>query len=109
MTRTRRSANSHSARMKELPHVARLHRVEPLRQTDEAELRAVADRVAGPAGWYAFECWAPAEVDFRLYRFATTAEAEAMQRWIAGSGIETRPAPGAYHGPQLTFAGGKTS
>jgi hypothetical protein len=36
----------------------------------------------------------------------TAAEAEAMQRWIAESGIETRPAPEPYRGPMLGVAGG---
>lgn len=37
--------------------------------------------------------WAPADVDFKLIHFATPAEANAMQRRIVESGIETRPAP----------------
>lgn len=105
MAQPKRSWNSHQIRMRELPHVARLHRTEPLRQADEAELKAAADRIAGPAGWYAVAGWAPADVDFRLYRFATATEAEAMQRWIAESGIETRPAPEPYRGPVLGVAG----
>lgn len=44
----RRSTNSHAARMKALPHVARPHRIEPFRVADEAELKAAADRIAGP-------------------------------------------------------------
>lgn len=106
MASPRRSTNSHAARMKGLPHVARLHRVEPFRQADEAELKAAADRIAGPSGWYAVAGWSPADIDFRLYHFATPAEAETMQCWIAESGIETRPAPAKYQGPQLTVAGG---
>jgi hypothetical protein len=104
----RRSTNSHAARLKELPHVARLHRVEPFRQADEAEMRAAADRLAGPAGWCAVAGWAPADVDCKLIHFATLAEAKAMQRWIAQSGIETQPAPEPYQGPQLGVAGGTT-
>lgn len=104
----RRSTNSHAARLKALPHVARLHRADPLRQADEAEIKAAADRIAGPAGWYAVAGWAPADVDCRLYRFATADEAEAMQRWIAESGVETRPAPAPYRGPQLGVAGADT-
>jgi|GEM_PF-672158 len=104
----RRSTNSHAARLKALPHVARLHRADPLRQADEAELKAAADRIAGPAGWYAVAGWLPADVDCRLYRFATAAEAEAMQRWITESEIETRPAPALYRGPQLGVAGADT-
>jgi hypothetical protein len=105
MARPRRSTNSHAARLKALPHVARLYRADPLRQADEAELKTTADRIAGSAGWYAVAGWLPADVDCRLYRFATAAEAEAMQRWIAESGIETRPAPAPYRGPQLGMAG----
>ncbi len=91
--------------MKALPHVARLHRVEPLRGFDEAQLKAAADRIAGPAGWEAVAGWAPGDVDFKLIHFATPAEAAAMQRWIAESGIETRPAPEPYRGPQLGVMG----
>lgn len=109
MPRPRRSTNSHAARVKALPHVARLHRVDPLRQADEAEMKAAADRIAGPSGWCAVAGWSPADVDFRLYHFATAAEAEAMQRWIAESGIETRPAPEPYRGPMLGVAGAKPS
>ncbi len=105
MARPRRSTNSHAARLKALPHAARLHRAEPFRLADEADLKEAADRIAGPAGWYSVAGWAPADVDFRLIHFATAAEAEAMQHWIAESGIETRPAPAQYQGPQLGVAG----
>ncbi len=102
----RRSPNSHQIRMRELSHVARLHREEPFRLADIAEMKAAADRIAGPKGWEAVAGWAPADVDSKLIHFATSAEAEAMQRWIAESGIETRPAPEPYRGPQLTVTGG---
>ncbi|TAJ87275.1 MAG: hypothetical protein EPO41_23325 [Reyranella sp.] len=105
MARPKRSWNSHQIRMRELPHIARLHRTEPFRSADAAEMKAAADRIAGPAGWYAVAGWLPADVDFKLIHFATPAEAEAMQRWIAESGIETRPAPEPYRGPQLTVGG----
>jgi hypothetical protein len=104
----RRSTNSHAARVKALPHTARLHRVELFRAADEAELKDAADRIARPGGWEAVASWAPADVDFKLIHFATMTEAEAMQRWIAESGIETRPAPERYRGPQLGVAGGTT-
>lgn len=107
MARPRRSTNRHAARIKALPYVARLRRSEPFRQADEAELVAAADRIAGPAGWCAVAGWAPADVDYKLIRFATAAEAEAMQRWIAESGIETRPALEPYRGPMLGVAGAK--
>ncbi len=48
--------------------------------------------------------WAPADVDCKLIRFATQAEGDEMQRWIAESGIETRPGPGKFVSGQLTVA-----
>jgi len=44
-----------------------------------------------------------------LIHFAAAEEAEAMQRWIAESGIETRPAPQPHRWPQLKVAGGEPS
>lgn len=41
--------------------------------------------------------------------FVTEGKADEKQRWIAASGIETRPAPPKYNGPQLTVAGVKPS
>lgn len=103
----RRSTNSHAARLKALPFRARLYRREPYRTADELEIKAAATRIAGPTGWCATAGWSPADVGFRLIHFASQAEAEAMQRWIAESGIETRPAPEPYRGPQLAVAGGE--
>ncbi|TAJ97776.1 MAG: hypothetical protein EPO10_03870 [Reyranella sp.] len=67
----RRSPNSHQSRMRELPHVARLHRAEPFRLADNAELEAAADRIAGPKGWETVAGWSPSDVDFKLIHFAT--------------------------------------
>ncbi len=85
-----------------------MRREEPLREAHNAEWHAAADRIAGPAGRHAvaamradWNCW--------LIQFATAAQAEAMQRRIAESGIEIRPAPDAYQGRRLTFADGETS
>jgi len=104
----RRSTNSHQIRMRELLHAARLHREQPFRLADIAEMKAAADRIAGPKGWESVAGWSPADVDFKLIHFASQAEADAMQRWIVVSGIETRPAPEPYRGPQLGVAGGTT-
>lgn len=108
MARPKRGWNSHQLRMRQLPHVARMRREEPFREADKAEWRAAADRIAGPAGWYSI-AGTHADWDCKLIHFATAAEAKAMQRWLAESGIETRPAPGSYDGTQLTFAGGEQS
>lgn len=109
MARPKRSWNSHQIRMRDLPNIARLHRTEPFRSADAAEIKAAADRIAGPKGCECVAGWAPADVDFKLIHFATKGEAEAMQRWITESGIETRPAPEPYRGPMLSVAGGEPS
>lgn len=109
MPRPKRNWNSHQLRLRALPNVARLCREEPFCEADQGEWKAAADRIAGPAGWYAVAGWAPEDLDCKLIHFATEAEAAVMQRWIADSGIETRPVPGAYDGAQLTVAGGKHS
>lgn len=98
----RRSLNSHQVRLRELPFAARLHRVDPFRPADRAELEAAAERIAGPRGWCSFAGWKPGDVDHILIRFETQAEADAMQCWIAEAGIETRPGPARYAMPQLT-------
>ena len=104
----KRSPNSHSLRMQELPFAARLRREEPFRSVDDAEWRAAAHRIAGPKG----SCTTAGmrgDWDCRLIRFASQAEADEMQEWISASGIETRPAPPRYDGPMLTVAGVKPS
>ncbi len=101
----RRSPNSHQLRLRELPHFARLRREEPFRDADKTEWQAAADRIAGPAGWYSI---AGTHTDWgcKLIHFATMAEAEAMQRWVAESGIENRPAPRRGDAGRLPVAGG---
>ncbi|WP_425069207.1 hypothetical protein [Reyranella sp.] len=108
MARPKRGWNSHQLRLRALPHFARMRREEPFREANKAEWHTAADHIAGHVGWYSV-AGMRADWDCRLIHFATTDQAEAMQRWIAASGIETRPKPGAYDGAQLTFAGGKTS
>ena len=100
----RHSTNSHAVKVQQLPYVARLRREEAFRSADDAEWKAAAGRIAGPHGWYAMAGWAPADVDCKLIRFATQAEGDEMQRWIAESGIETRPGPGKFVSGQLTVA-----
>ncbi len=101
----RRSTNSHREKVKCLPCVARLRREPPFSSADERELKEAADRIAGPNGWYSMAGFR-ADRCGRIYRFATTVEAEDMQAWIDGSGIEDRPPPKMWDGPQLTVAGG---
>jgi hypothetical protein len=99
-----RSSNTHQDKMKGLPFVARLVREEPLRATDDRELREAAGRLAGPTGWYSHQ-GGRGEWEVKYFRFGTPAEAEAMQRWIDESGIEKRPAPPKYEGPTLSVGG----
>lgn len=103
----RRSWNSHDLKVRAFPCVARLRREDPFRSADDAEWKAEADRLAGGTDrWYSRAGWKQ-DNGFKLIGFATQAEADEMQRWIAKSGIETRQAPARYDGPQLTVAGGK--
>jgi len=78
-----------------------MRRDEPFHHADKADWQAAADRIAGPAGWYSI-AGTHADWGCKLIHFATAAEAEAMQRWIAESGIETRPAPGMVDAGRLT-------
>lgn len=100
----KRTTNDFQSRLRKLPHVARLNRWQPFRSVDQADLYAAADRIAGPGNWQSVAGWKPADVDYRLFHFATKDEADAMQRWIQESGIETRPEPARYAMPQLTVA-----
>ena len=84
-----------------------MRRWEPFGSADAAEWKAAADRIAGPGGWCATAGWKQ-DADFKLIHFATSTEAEAMQRWIAESGIEMRPPPEPYRGPMLGVAGAKS-
>lgn len=95
------TTNDFQRSLRKLPHVARLKRWQPFRSADQAELNAAADHIAGPGNWQAVAGW-KTEAEYRLYHFVTKAEADAMQRWIQESGIETRPAPERYAMPQLT-------
>jgi len=99
-----RSPNGHQLRVRELPFAARMLRDEPFRSADDAEWKAAADRIAGPKGWYVSGEWRN-DADWKLIRFASQAEADEMQRWIASSGIEARSAPPRFNGPMLTVAG----
>lgn len=96
-----RSTNSHQEKLKRLPFFARLCREDPMHPADRRELEQAAGRIAGPTGWYAI-AGRRKDADCTLLHFATQFEAEEMQRWIDESGIEKRPAPPAYDGPQLS-------
>lgn len=88
----RRSTNSHNTMLKALPFFARLRREEPFRSADDREWNEAAERIAGPTGWYSSAGWRE-HAGCKLIHFATPAEADAMQSWIAESGIEARPPP----------------
>ena len=99
----RRSTNGHQEKINQLPFFARLRREEPFRPADDRELREAAERIAGPTGWYSHQ-GGRGEWEVKYFRFGTPAEAAAMQRWIAESGIERRPAPPKYEGPMLSVS-----
>lgn len=98
-----RSKNSHQLQERAFPFTAQLRREEPFRAADSAEWHAAADRIGQGLGWYARQ-GARGEWDVKLIGFATSAQADEMQQWIAESGIETRPAPPKYEGPTLSVA-----
>ena len=60
-----RSKNSHREQLDRLPFFARLRRVDPIRSVDQIELKQVADRIAGPTGWYA-TAGSGKEADYKL-------------------------------------------
>lgn len=62
-----------------LPFFARLLREPPFLSADELELEQAANCVAVPTDWYATAPRYP-DTSGRSYRFATSNEAEAMQR-----------------------------
>lgn len=97
----RRSTNSHAEKLNRLPFFARLRREPPFSTADSIDLQQAADRLSGPTGWYATAARYPDTGGGRLYRFATPGEAEAMQCWLDTSGIEDRPPPERWNGPQL--------
>lgn len=100
-----RSPNSHTLKTRAFPFIARLRREEAFRSVDDAEWKAEADRIGGvPGRWYSTAGWKQ-DSGCKLIGFASQAEADEMQRWIAASGIETRPAPPKYTGPMLSVAG----
>jgi hypothetical protein len=96
-----RSRNSHRDKVRAFPFVARLKREDPFRPADIAEWQAAADRIAQGLGWYARQGHVGAW-NVKLIGFATPAQAGEMQAWIARSGIETRPSPAKYRGPELS-------
>ncbi len=112
----RPAGDGHGAAQPEQPHpktrafpfLARLKREDVMRAADAAEWHAEADQIAGPNQWYLRAGW-KRDAACTLIGFATQAEADEMQRWIAASRIETRPAPARYDRPQLSVAGGKPS
>lgn len=104
MPRPKRSWNSHEIKRRAFPFLARLRREDPFRSADDAEWKGEADRIAGGSEqWYSHAGWKE-DHGFKLIGFATQDQADAMQRWIAESGIETRPPPDRYAMPQLTVA-----
>jgi hypothetical protein len=102
----RRSTNAFAAMQRRLPHKALLHREGPFRRVDSEELEAACRRIADGAEYLTFAGRRGAEIDCKVICFDTAEKAQAMQAWIAESGIETRPAPMPFPGPQLKVGGG---
>ena len=102
----RRSTNAFAATKRRLPHKALLRREGPFRRVDGEELEAACRRIADGAEYLAYGGGRGAEIDCKVICFDTSEKAQAMQAWIAESGIEFRPTPMPFPGPQLKVGGG---
>ena len=102
----RRSSNEFAQKQRRLPHKALLRREGPFRRLDSEELEAACRRIASGAEYLTYAGGRGVEIDCKVICFDTADKAQEMQAWIAASGIETRPAPMAFPGPQLKVGGG---
>jgi hypothetical protein len=100
-----RRTNAFAAMQRRLPHKALLHREGPFRRVDSEELEAACRHIANGAEYLTYAGGRGSEIDCKVICFGT-AEKQAMQAWITESGIETRPAPMPFPGPQLKVGGG---
>mgnify|MGYP007096634124 FL=1 len=101
-----RSTNGFAAMQRRLPHKALLRREAPFHKVDSDELEAACRRIADGAEYLIYGGSRGTEIDCRVICFRTAGQAQDMQAWIAGSGIETRAPPMPFPGPQLKVGGG---
>jgi hypothetical protein len=101
----RRSTNAFAQKQRRFPHKALLRREAPFGRADSEELEAACRRIADGAEYLTYGGSRSAEIDCKVICFDTAEKAQVMQAWIAESGIETRPAPMPFPGPQLKVGG----
>jgi hypothetical protein len=89
----RRRNNPFGSDLRSLPYKALLKREEPFRRTDEEEIKATCNEIARSGKWLAYAGNRGIENGCRVFAFDTPEKAQAMQAWIATSGIESRPRP----------------
>ena len=89
----RRRHNPFASELRLLPHRALLRREEPFRGLDEEEVKMTCNRIAQGAKWLAYAGSRGIENGCRVFAFDTPEKAQAMQAWIATSGVESRPHP----------------
>ena len=102
----RRRGNPFANQVKRLPHKALLRRDEPLRTSDEDEVKAMQLGIASGAESLSYAGSRGKELDCRVFCFDTPEKARAMQVWIDTSGIAGRPTPEPSNFPQLKVGRG---
>jgi hypothetical protein len=93
LTMVRRRNNPFASELRSLPYRALLRREEPFRRTDEEEIKATCNRIARGGKWLVYAGNRGIENGCRVFAFDTPEKAQAMQAWIAASGVESRPRP----------------
>ena len=97
----RRRGNPFADRVKRLPYKALLRRDDPLRPSDEDEVKAVQLSIASGSDYLSYAGSRGDELGCRVFCFDTAEKARAMQAWIDASGIASRPALPPLNMPQL--------
>jgi hypothetical protein len=92
--------------VKRLPYKALLRRDDPLRPSDEDEVRSAQLSIAKGAEYLSYAGSRGDELGCRVFCFDTAEKAHEMQMWLDVSCIATRPAPAPSDIPQLKIGRG---
>jgi hypothetical protein len=102
----RRRGNPFANQVKRLPHKAPLRRDDPLRSSDEDEVRAAQLGIANGAEYLSYAGSRGDELNCRVFCFDTAEKAREMQQWIDTACIASRPTPAPSNIPQLKVGRG---
>jgi len=103
----RRRGNPFAEQRNRLPHKALMRRDDPLRPSDEDEVKAMQLSIASGSEYLSYAGNHGDELYCRVFCFDSEEKARAMQAWIDASGIAKRPAPSPVSQPQLKVGRGK--